>query len=77
MMELGKADETILGNLTPAELYTQIHDQVIQHQQKAQEIYTKIWAEMAAENIFVIDETQLTHDQGVLSENISAAGYAQ
>jgi polyphosphate kinase len=65
MMELGKADETILGNLTPAELYTQIHDQVIQHQQKAQEIYTKIWAEMAAENIFVIDETQLTHDQGV------------
>lgn len=65
MLELEKEDETLLGNYTAAELYDQIQATVIQHQQKAQEIYRNIWNEMANENIFMLDEKQLTHEQGV------------
>lgn len=65
MLEFGKDDEALLGNFTAAELYDKIQETVVQHQQKAQEIYRNIWVEMANENIFVVDETQLTHEQGV------------
>ena len=65
MLEYGKDDESLLGNLTSAELYDKIQKTVIQHQQKAQEIYRNIWKEMANENIFMLDEKQLTHDQGI------------
>lgn len=65
MLEFGKDEETLLGNYSPAELYDKIQETVISHQQKAQEIYRNIWQELASENIFMIDEKQLTHDQGV------------
>jgi len=65
MLEFGKDDETLLGNYTASELYDEIQETVVKHQQKAQEIYRNIWAEMANENIFMIDEKQLTHEQGV------------
>jgi len=65
MLEFGKDDETLLGNYTATELYDEIQETVVQQQQKAQEIYRNIWAEMANENIFMIDEKQLTHEQGV------------
>jgi polyphosphate kinase len=65
MLELEKDDETLLGDYTATELYDQIQETVIQHQQKAQEIYRNIWQEMASENIFMLDEKQLTHEQGV------------
>jgi len=65
MLELGKEDETLLGNFTSAELYNDIMETVIQQQVKAQEIYRNIWQEMANENIFMLDEKQLTHDQGI------------
>lgn len=65
MLEFGKDDETLLGDYTAAELYDKIQETVIQHQQKAQEIYRNIWKEMANENIFMLDEKQLTHEQGV------------
>jgi polyphosphate kinase len=65
MLEFGKDNETILGQYTISELYEKIQETVIRHQQKAQEIYRKLWAEMARENIFMIDETTLTHEQGV------------
>lgn len=65
MLEYGKDDETLLGDYSAAELYDEIQETVIRHQQKAQETYRNIWKELAAENIFMIDETQLTHDQGV------------
>lgn len=65
MLEFGKDDEALLGNYSAAELYDKIQETVVQHQQKAQEIYRNIWVEMANENIFVVDETQLTHEQGV------------
>ncbi len=65
MLEFGKDEETLLGNYSPAELYDKIQETVISHQQKAQEIYRNIWQELANENIFMIDEKQLTHEQGV------------
>jgi polyphosphate kinase len=65
MLELGQDDETLLSDCTMAELYDEIQSTVIQHQQKAQEIYRNIWQEMSNENIFMLDEKQLTHEQGV------------
>jgi len=65
MLEFGKDDETLLGDYTAAELFDKIQETVVNQQQKAQEIYRNIWKEMAAENIFMVDETQLTHEQGV------------
>ena len=65
MLEFGKDEESLLGDITPAELYDQIQEIVVQHQQKAQEIYRNIFQEMANENIFMIDEKQLSHEQGV------------
>jgi polyphosphate kinase len=65
MLELGKDDETLLGEYSAEELYNQIQETVLKQQQKAQEIYRKIWQEMASENIFMLDETQLSHEQGV------------
>lgn len=65
MLEFGKDDEALLGDITPAELYDQIQETVVKHQQKAQEIYRNIFQEMANENIFMIDEKQLSHEQGV------------
>jgi polyphosphate kinase len=65
MLELGKDDETLLGEYSSSELYDTIMDTVLQQQQKSQEIYRNIWAEMADENIFMLDEKQLSHDQGV------------
>lgn len=65
MLEFGKDEETLLGNYSPSELYDKIQETVIRHQQKAQEIYRNIWQELANENIFMIDEKQLTHEQGV------------
>lgn len=65
MMEFGKDDETLLGDYSAAELYDKILETVVAQQQKAQEIYRNIWKEMATENIFMLDEKQLTHEQGV------------
>ena len=65
MLQFGKDDEALLGNITPAQLYDQIQETVVQHQQRSQEIYRSIFQEMANENIFMIDEKQLTHEQGV------------
>ncbi len=65
MLELGKDDEALLGNYTASELYEEIQETVVKHQQKAQEIYRNIWVELANENIFMLDEKQLTHEQGV------------
>lgn len=65
MLELGKDDETLLGDYSAEELYNQIQETVILQQQKAQEIYRNIYEEMASENIFMLDENQLSHEQGV------------
>ena len=65
MLEFGKDEEGLLGDYTAAELYDKIQETVVLQQQKAQEIYRNIWKELANENIFMVDEKQLTHDQGI------------
>ncbi|MDP3913174.1 MAG: polyphosphate kinase 1 [Bacteroidota bacterium] len=65
MLEFGKDDEGLLGNYSAAELYDKIQETVVLQQQKAQEIYRNIWKELANENIFMVDEKQLTHEQGI------------
>jgi polyphosphate kinase len=65
MLEFGKDEEGLLGDYTAAELYDKIQETVINQQQKAQEIYRNIWKELANENIFMVDEKQLTHEQGI------------
>ena len=47
MLELGKDDETLLGEYSSSELYDTIMTTVLAQQQKSQEIYRNIWAEMA------------------------------
>lgn len=65
MVDFGD-DGSILGNFTADELQEEIQEVVYAHQRRSQEIYRKIIDEMAAEDIFIIDETKLTYDQGVL-----------
>lgn len=65
MLEYENDDEALLGNFTASELYDKIQQTVILQQQKAQEIYRNIWREMANENIFMLDEKQLSHEQGI------------
>ncbi|MDP3434126.1 MAG: polyphosphate kinase 1, partial [Bacteroidota bacterium] len=65
MLEFGKDEEGLLGDYTAVELYDKIQETVVHQQQKAQEIYRNIWKELANENIFMVDEKQLTHEQGI------------
>ena len=65
ILEYGNEEETLLGNYTAAELYEKIQTTVVLHQQKAQEIYRNLWTELANENIFMLDEKQLSHEHGV------------
>ncbi len=64
MVDFGD-DGTLLGNYSPDDLHEEIQEVVFRHQQMSQEIYTRILDEMAAENIFMIDETKLTGEQSV------------
>jgi len=64
MLDLG-SDLSLLGNFSPEELHEKIQEIVFQHQGKSQSIYRKILEEMAAENIFMIDESKLTSEQGI------------
>lgn len=62
-------DDTLLGGFKPDELHEKIHDIVISHQRKSQDIFRKIILELEQENIFMIDETQLEPDQIVFVKN--------
>lgn len=55
----------ILGDYTPEQLYNQIYKTVFEHQQKSREIYRQLMQELAKENIHVLNEKQLTREQGV------------
>ena len=60
------SDEEILGDYTAESLYERIQEVVHIQQQKSQEIYRKILLEMEAENIFIVNEKQLSREQGVI-----------
>ena len=65
MVEYGKDEETLLGNFTPQELHDEISDIVIGQQEKTQKILDDILQEMESEGIFMVNEKQLTHAQGI------------
>jgi polyphosphate kinase len=60
----------MVGQLTlaeggnPREVLSQIEEVVIEHSTKFEEIYNQILGELATENIFMVNENQLTPEQG-------------
>jgi polyphosphate kinase len=65
MVDLGKDEENLLGNLTPPELHEKIQEIVSGQQEKVQQIFKDILVELGRNNIFIINEKELTHKQGV------------
>ena len=65
MVDLGKDEENLLGNYAPKELYDNIQEIVSGHQQKVQAIFRDIIEEMKENSIFLLDENELNHQQGV------------
>jgi polyphosphate kinase len=65
MLDFDSDESDILGDYTPEELYEKIQEIVLQHQQRSQEIYKNILQEMAGQNIFMINETKLSGEQGI------------
>ncbi|MEL7586745.1 MAG: polyphosphate kinase 1 [Prolixibacteraceae bacterium] len=65
MLDIEGDEADMVGEFTPEELYDKIQEIVLQHQQRSQEIYKTILAEMAAQNIFMINESRLSGEQGI------------
>src|SRR5690606_39071092 len=65
MVDLGKDEENLLGNFTPRELHDKILETVYGQQLKVQQILKEIRVELSKNNIFIIDEKELNHQQGV------------
>ena len=65
MVNFGKDEENLLGNFTPKELHDKIQAIVIGHQQKVQNIFKDIFDELKEDNILLINEKELVHQQGV------------
>jgi polyphosphate kinase len=58
----------LLGNKTPHELLQEIQGIVVRQQRKFEQIYLDLIKEMEKYNIFVVNETQLTEEQGKFVE---------
>ena len=69
MVDLGRDEENLLGDMTPDELHNNIQEIVIEQQNKVQEIYTNILQELEENNISIIDEKDLTEKQGKFVRN--------
>lgn len=65
MVDLGSDEENLLGDFTPKELMDKIQNIVIGQQQKVQSIYNEIVEELKENDIFIINEKELTHHQGI------------
>ncbi|MGE4587247.1 MAG: polyphosphate kinase 1 [Mangrovibacterium sp.] len=65
MLDLGSDNPDLPGDYSAEKLYEQIQKTVSRHQQRSQEIFRSILREMAAENIFMINESRLTGEQGI------------
>ena len=65
MVDFGKDEEALLGELTPRELHDQIQEIVGRQQQKVLSIFNDIREELRKEDIYLLNEKQLTHKQGV------------
>jgi polyphosphate kinase len=66
MVDFGRDEENLLGPMTPKELHDQIQEIVIRQQLKVQEIFAGILLELEKEDIFLVNEKQLSHTQGVI-----------
>lgn len=64
MVDLGKDEENLLGQLTPAELHNKIQDVVNEQQVKVQSIFKGLIEELRENNIFMINESELSKSQG-------------
>jgi polyphosphate kinase len=65
MVDIGKDEENLLGNFTPRELHDKILEIVYGHQNKVQQILMDILTELNQNNIFIINEKELNHKQGI------------
>jgi polyphosphate kinase len=65
MVDLGGDEESLLGDFTPQELLDKIQNIVIVQQQKVQAIFKDILEELKKNDIFMVNEKQLSHQQGV------------
>lgn len=65
MVDLGKDEENLLGNFTPQELHDKIQEIVYYQQKKVQNIFQDILNELSQNNIFIINEKELTHSRGI------------
>ena len=64
MVDYGADEENMLGETTPLELYDKILDIVVEQQQKVQQIFRDIFDELKNEDIYLINEQELTEEQG-------------
>src|SRR5690606_9399237 len=65
MVDIGKDEENLLGNLTPHELHEKIQEIVSAQQEKVQQIFQDILGELNQNNIFIVSEKDLNHKQGI------------
>jgi len=65
MVDIGKDEENLLGDFTPHELHDHILEIVSEQQNKVQQILKNILVELNQNNIFLIDEKDLNHKQGI------------
>ena len=65
MVDLGGDEENLLGDFSPQELMDKIQNIVISQQQKVQAIFKDIFEELKKDNIFMINEKELNHKQGI------------
>lgn len=65
MVDLGGDEENLLGNFTPKELHDEIQGIVQKHQQKVQQIFRDLIEELKDNNVYLINENELNHQQGI------------
>ena len=65
MVDFGKDEENLLGNITPRDLHDKIQEIVIKQQNKVQDIFKNILGELRENNIFLLNENELNHVHGV------------
>jgi polyphosphate kinase len=65
MVDFDGDEESLLGDFTPKELLDKIQNVVIGQQQKVQNIYLNILEELRENDIYMVNEKELNHQQGI------------
>lgn len=66
MVHLGKDEENLLGKMSPKQLHKKIQKIVDEQQNKVQDIYDEILRELEENKILMINEKELSEEQGKL-----------